>query len=915
MSGLRIRLTAFVLLFIGLAAGVALSMPPSPDVVQDYRDRGQIDVLQKKIAQMRSGGANQLAPLHLQLHNYAALSSDTARLRVLVILVDFSDNPADSGQVSGATAQDFYDVLFSRGNPLHRSLTDFYLENSYGNLIIEGQVVGWYRMPLTYREYHGGQYGLQHTTPNAQTMVRDACIAADPDVDFSLYDNDGDGTVEGIFVIHAGPGAEEISAPGDTNHIWSHAWQIGGGYESDDGVVVTRYSTEPEESSGMISDIGVFCHEFGHTLGLPDLYDVSYESSGIGDWGLMGGGSWNGGGRNPADFCAWSKHELDSLYGTFGQTIEVTSNLTDVVLGPASTDSVRYRVMLPTASGLEYFLIENRQQIGSDASLPGSGLMIWHCDDNIHGSNDLQSNEFLRIVPEQADGDFDLENNVNQGDQYDPFPGPMLDHIEFSDRTNPTTASNYGANNRISVWGIEYNPDTREITCNIDVNYSRANLQFTDINFDDATYGNGDGILDPGEKIEVVFNLENLWLDADQVTVEMSSPVTTLLMGQNQITFPAVARGETYSNESQPFDFTIDPNVDPVNARFDFSFSTATPLAAPDSVVYRFLGGTDVLLVDDDDDSQVEGRPDWSGFYKDALDSLFVPYAYWDVKESGTPGASELGYHFIVWYTGNTRPDELSSEEVAFLRDYLDAGGKLFLTGQDIAQQLSATADSTFLRDYLKIGFVNSFQDLDAYGIDGNVFSDGLRLRILGKDGAANQGSVDEIEILSGAAEPAFTYMTGGGVAGSIYSDPSGYRTVFFGFGFEGICSNRTGYDTRLEVMDRVLDFLRGSTATAVEDGDQITLPSDFALAQNYPNPFNPSTVISYTLAGDQAGQPVTLDVFNILGQRIERLVQGPAVPGRYSVEFDGENLPSGVYFYRIQVGEKMATRKMVLTK
>ncbi|MFH2056236.1 MAG: M6 family metalloprotease domain-containing protein, partial [bacterium] len=631
--------TTLLLLIISLFAGVALAMPPSPEVVQHYRERGELPLLAQKLAKMRAAGADQLEPLSFSFPARTSLSADTARLRVLVILVDFSDNPASGGAVADATAADFYDILFSRGVMPFGSLTEFYLENSYGNLLIEGEVAGWYRMPLTYAEYHGYQYGTQWQQPNAQTMAKDACIAADPDIDFSLYDNDGDGTVEGIFVVHAGRGAEESSG-GDTLHIWSHAWNVAGGYQSQDGVTVMRYSTEPEEATGTLSHIGVFCHEFGHTLGLPDLYDVSYLSTGIGDWGLMSGGSWNGGGQSPSHFCGWSKYVLDSLYGVFGQTINVTGNLSDVVLNAAEADSVRYRIMLPTVSGKEYFMVENRRQQGFDYTLPGAGLLIWHCDDNIPGSNDLEHDDHLRIALEQADGLFQLENNQGSGDAYDAYPGPLGESVEFSDRSWPDNSSNYGASNQISVWNIKQDSETGAISCNIDIMYSRANLMLNEVQFSDATYGDGDGICDPGERIEVYFNLENSWRDATQVVVTMTSTVPGLNLEQNQLAFPLVARGQEYINLDNPLDFTIPADLDPVNARFDFDFQSATPLADSGLTLYQFLGGTQILLVDDDDDDLGEGRPDWSHLYRDALDSLFLPYEYWDVKEQGTPGAN-----------------------------------------------------------------------------------------------------------------------------------------------------------------------------------------------------------------------------------------------------------------------------------
>ena len=246
---------------------------------------------------------------------------------------------------------------------------------------------------------------------------------------------------------------------------------------------------------------------------------------------------------------------------------------------------------------------------------------------------------------------------------------------------------------------------------------------FSDVSFEDATYGNGDGVLDPGERIEVFVDLENPWRDAIRMLVTMTSPVPGVEFGESQVAFPLVLRGEHYDNRSAPFDFTIAADLEPINARFDFAFVTATPLAEPDSAVYTFLGGVDLLLVDDDDDSQVDGRPDWSHFYRNALDSLFIPYEYWDVNVQGTPGSTELGYRNLIWYTGNTYHEHLSSAEVAFLSGYLDGGGQLFLTGQDIAEQLSVTADSVFLRDYLKVAYDSTFADLDVYGIPGNPLS------------------------------------------------------------------------------------------------------------------------------------------------------------------------------------------------
>ena len=93
---------------------------------------------------------------------------------------------------------------------------------------------------------------------------------------------------------------------------------------------------------------------------------------------------------------------------------------------------------------------------------------------------------------------------------------------------------------------------------------------------------------------------------------------------------------------------------------------------------------------------------------------------------------------------------------------------------------------------------------------------------------------------------------------------------------------------------------------------DKNYIPSDYSLSQNYPNPFNPSTKFSYQIP--KSGQ-VTLKVFNTLGKEVATLVNGERSAGRYIVDFNGQGLSSGIYFYTIQSGSFFETRKMMLLK
>ena len=155
---------------------------------------------------------------------------------------------------------------------------------------ITGDVIGWYRMPHPYDYYVNNNNGFGSYPQNTQKLIEDAVDAANRDVIYSEYDRDGDGYVDALFVVHAGPGAE---TSGRTDHIWSHRSTIIDRVL--DGVKIRDYTCEAEDGK-----IGLFCHGLTHVFGIPDLYDTDYSSRGIGRWCLMAFGSWNGGGDKPS---------------------------------------------------------------------------------------------------------------------------------------------------------------------------------------------------------------------------------------------------------------------------------------------------------------------------------------------------------------------------------------------------------------------------------------------------------------------------------------------------------------------------------------------------------------------------------------------------------------------------------------
>src|SRR5690606_21106061 len=155
-------------------------------------------------------------------------------------------------------------------------------------------------------------------------------------VDFSEYDNDNDGNVDGVVFVHAGPGAEE---GGLSNlYIWSHRSRLSNSSQevTYDGVLIDDYMMNPERrnNNSRMVGIGIFAHEFGHGLGLPDLYDTddsNGDSEGIGWWGLMGSGNWAGNEDTPTNFSAWSKIKLGWQTAT-----DITGQQNGFELRPAS---------------------------------------------------------------------------------------------------------------------------------------------------------------------------------------------------------------------------------------------------------------------------------------------------------------------------------------------------------------------------------------------------------------------------------------------------------------------------------------------------------------------------------------------------------------------------------------------------
>ncbi|UCB53547.1 MAG: M6 family metalloprotease domain-containing protein [Candidatus Zixiibacteriota bacterium] len=782
----------------------------SPEVVERLRNEGRLQQWIDRAHAAREQGVWQPNPNPPALRSMkGALMPQVDTVRAIVLLVDFDDN------VSTRTPPEFEQLLFSKGFIVPTgSMRDFYWENSYQTFEFLGDVAGWYRMPQDYTYYTDGQNGFGSYPNNAKKLVEDAVDAADPDVDYSLYDSDGNNYVDALFVVHAGPGAE---ATGNDWHIWSHRSSINPRYR--DGVWIEDYSMEPEvRGGGALVDMGVFSHEFGHMLGLPDLYDGDYTSEGLGEWTLMAGGSWNNNGHTPAHFDGWCKKTLG-----WTNVVWVDSNLTNAEILQAETSPVSYRLWTSGYPSNEYFLVENRQQTGFDSYIPSDGLLIYHVE---HGGSNNQewcpsygypADPHYKVALMQADGRWQLEGcggfGMNSGDQGDPFPGTFGKRT-FNDTTEVNSLRYDGNSSEVAVWNISDSDSV--MYADFDVNWSRPGLLLDNLTFDDIMGGDGDGRPEAGETVRLLFTISNLWLPLDGTIVTGSVDTAGIIFTDDQSDIGYIGTGGSANNNSDVMEFEVDTLFPGRPTTFTLHVEGNSGSYAVDLEKLVAVGKPPFLIVDDD---QSGLSTDYLSYYTDALDSTANIYDVWDTEAKGDPDFSFIGYRHLIWFTGDHKTSMFSQAQVESLMSFLDHGGGLFLTSQDAGEVLYNSGnswDSLFLKDYLHVESVKSCSRLLIAEGPGDEVGEDLWIWPGSTPGANNQNSKEAL-FPDSDADTVLLYANSGftptdSLAGIKYLGDN-YKVVFFGFGFEGI--NQSGiymhghYVTKPHVvMQAVVDWL-----------------------------------------------------------------------------------------------------------
>lgn len=380
----------------------------------------------------------------------------------LAILVNFSDK-------SFINTNTNIEKLFNQVNystfRIKGSVHDYYYENSYGQMSVRFDVVGPYNLTRNIA-YYG------NTSGGSQAFAREAInLAVSNGVDFSRYDNNGDHIVDAIHILFAGYGEEDT---GNQDCIWSHKGNLSIPI-SNNGVTALSYSCSPElREGGSLTNVGVICHELGHVFGAPDYYDTDNNGGssgsngypGNGKWDIMSSGSWNGtvSGNQPAHHNPYTKCYIYK----WATPKEITATAKSYVLNSVDSDSASFYKLNTTTNG-EYFLLENRQAKGFDASLPGHGMLIYHVHAGFDPSSQLNNiSHPQKFYPVCAGSSFQYpQSNITTYGAISgsacPFPGSMK-KTSFTDNSTPWAKSWAKNNTGKPITNITENATTGTIS-------------------------------------------------------------------------------------------------------------------------------------------------------------------------------------------------------------------------------------------------------------------------------------------------------------------------------------------------------------------------------------------------------------------------------------------------------------------
>ena len=308
--------------------------------------------------------------------------------KIPVILVEFSDvefsveNPKATFDKYLNGKELFNKETDPEMGQNYASVAKYFKDMSFGKFEPEFEVYGPVNLGKPLATYGAG-YSSQE---NMGLLLTDACTAVDNEVDFTQYDSNDDGNIDLIYIIYAGFSQSIAGNSTDCIHPKSGYLSLA---KSFDGMDVKRYGvnnelngTPADQANGpIINGIGLFCHEFSHCMGLPDLYPKSGSiaeaciNQNMDYWSLMDAGEYTANGYRPTAYTAWERERLGWM------EIGTLTGPSNVELKSLDEGGTAFRIYNDKdETGHEYYIVENVQNNGWNKNLFGNGLMVTHVD-------------------------------------------------------------------------------------------------------------------------------------------------------------------------------------------------------------------------------------------------------------------------------------------------------------------------------------------------------------------------------------------------------------------------------------------------------------------------------------------------------------------------------------------------------
>lgn len=454
------------LLIVTLSIAVsALALVPPRD--PSRRAEWQLQVA----AQANKGEVDAINSLRRMPAATQAVGERVIIPRVLVITVSFAN-------FAFTTPMADVDSMFNGQNwnkdGAKGSVRQYFRDQSMGQYDPQFDVVGPVSLSQGYAYYGAGSNGAA----KVGYMVTEACDSVDNIVDFTQYDSDNDGRVDLVYILYAGYGENDNPnayvqsvIPVWSNLIWPAYYNVvSAGYGSNkrifDGkyIYACEYSNELDAyystaDTKMTAGIGTACHEFGHALGLPDLYQTTGSNTGCGIWDVMDWGMYNDDTYSPPSYSSYERFYmgwLTPMLITEGDTL---------TLEHIATSNEAYMVTLPDTSNLDglnpapsdFYLLENRQQTGWDRGLPGSGMLMTHVRYNRSKwtSNTVNNTSPLGVEIIRADGD---NSSAWYGQASDLFPEGATQYLGITDHAIEQITMSAGVIRFVYRGGVDTTP-------------------------------------------------------------------------------------------------------------------------------------------------------------------------------------------------------------------------------------------------------------------------------------------------------------------------------------------------------------------------------------------------------------------------------------------------------------------------